>query len=114
MRIITLPDMPIDAFGSFGVSMCFLPQMGVSEGTKVHIATISTGGWIGEHPAPLWQMFAVIEGDVEVRGGPDERWRRVSPGQAAIWEPGEVHESRANTTTRVVIVESQVEPNLDQ
>lgn len=119
MRIFTLPEQEISSFGSSGVTMSFLPQMGQSPGTKVHIATFDAAGGLGAHPAPVWQIFAVLEGAGEVRsdlgaGTQKKRWHPVRVGQAVLWEPGEVHESRAMPHMRVVIVETRVEPDLDE
>lgn len=119
MRIFTLPEQEISSFGSSGITMSFLPQMGQSTGTKVHVATFGAAGGLGAHPAPVWQIFAVLEGAGEVRsdlgtGTHEKRWHPIRAGQAVLWEPGEVHESRATTGMRVVIVESRVEPDLGE
>lgn len=110
MRIIQLPAREISRFGSSGVDMDFLPQVLDAERTTVHIARIVAGGRLGEHPAVVLQIFAVLAGEglvtsKGVAGGADERWE-IEPGQAAIWEPGEIHETTATTDLLAVIIET--------
>lgn len=110
MRIIQLPAREISRFGSHGVDMDFLPQVLDAERTTVHIARIVAGGVLGEHPATTLQVFAVLAGQGLVTskgtaGDADERWE-IEPGQAAIWEPGEIHETTATTDLLAAIVET--------
>lgn len=113
MRIVTLPRAEIVAFASSGVHMSFLPQLGRTEGARVHVAAFGPGGTLGEHPAQGWQVFAVVEGECLVWvAGQDAA--ALSAGQAAVWGPGEVHGSRAARAATIVIVESAAEPVLDE
>ncbi|PUB31875.1 hypothetical protein C8K30_101392 [Promicromonospora sp. AC04] len=110
MRIIQLPAREISWFGSHGVDMDFLPQVFDAERTTVNIARIVAGGALGEHPATTLQVFAVLAGDGVVTskgvdGDADERWE-IQPGQAAIWETGEIHETTATTDLLAAIVET--------
>ncbi|WP_454854170.1 hypothetical protein [Promicromonospora soli] len=110
MRIIQLPAREISRFGSSGVDMDFLPQVLDAERTTIHIARIVTGGRLGEHPAMALQIFAVLAGEglvtsKGVEGAADERWE-IEPGQAAIWEPGEIHETTATTDLLAAIIET--------
>jgi quercetin dioxygenase-like cupin family protein len=110
MRIIQLPAREISRFGSHGVDMDFLPQVLDAESTTVHIARMVAGGVLGEHPAAGRQIFAVLAGEglvtsKGVAGDVDERWE-IEPGQAAIWEPGEIHETTATTDLLVAIMET--------
>ncbi|WP_020016959.1 cupin domain-containing protein [Promicromonospora sukumoe] len=109
MRIIQLPAREISRFGSTGVDMDFLPQVPEAERTTVNVARIVAGGVLGEHPATSLQIFAVLagEGVVTSRGadGAAERWE-IEPGQAAVWEPGEIHATTATTDLLAVIVET--------
>ena len=113
MRIIQLPAREISRFGSHGVDMDFLPQVLEAESTTVHVARIVAGGVLGEHPATALQVFAVLAGQGLVTskgatGDADERWE-IEPGQAAIWELGEIHETTATTDLLVAIVETSVD-----
>ncbi|MFI2485590.1 cupin domain-containing protein [Promicromonospora kroppenstedtii] len=110
VRIIQLPAREISRFGSDGVDMDFLPQVLDAERTTVHVARIVTGGVLGEHPATSLQVFAVLAGEGVVTsqgtdGDADERWD-IEPGQAAVWEPGEIHRTTATTDLLAVIVET--------
>ena len=110
VRIIQLPVREISQFGSDGVDMDFLPQVRDAERTTVHVARIVAGGALGEHPATSLQVFAVLAGEGVVTskgadGDADERWE-IEPGQAAVWEPGEIHATTATTDLLAVIVET--------
>lgn len=110
MRIIQLPARDISQFGSHGTEMDFLPQVLDAGRTTVHVARIVAGGVLGEHPATTLQLFAVLAGEGTVTskgagGDGDERWE-IRPGQAAVWEQGEVHETTATTDLLAVIVET--------
>jgi len=110
MRIIQLPAREISRFGSNGVDMDFLPQVLDAERTTMHIARIVAGGRLGEHPAVALQICAVLAGEGlvtsrGVAGDADERWE-IQPGQAAIWGPGELHETTATTDLLAAIIET--------
>jgi mannose-6-phosphate isomerase-like protein (cupin superfamily) len=110
MRIIQLPSREISRFGSHGVDMDFLPQVLDAGRTMMHIVRIVANGTLGEHPATALQVFAVLAGEgvvtsKGVAGDADERWE-IQPGQAAIWDTGEVHETTATTDLLAAIVET--------
>lgn len=112
MRIVTLPKQVITAYASSGVRMDFMPRITGAERTHVHIGHLAAGGTLGEHPAGMRQVFAVLSGHGEVSADGGSR-RSISAGQAAIWEPGEVHQTWAGTDMVVVIVETagRLEPD---
>lgn len=93
--------------------MDFLPRISGSDGTRVNVARIEAGGTIGEHPAPVRQIFAVIAGRGEVAAGGAPR-RLIAAGQAAVWEPGEMHQSWASVDMLVAIIETTGEVDLDE
>lgn len=93
--------------------MDFLPRMAGSDSTRVNVARIEAGGTIGEHRAPVRQVFAVIAGHGEVATGDAPR-RLIAAGQAAVWEPGEMHQSWASVNMLVAIVETTGEVDLDE
>lgn len=105
MKIVTLPRQEITAYASRGVMMDFLPRIVDAERAHVQIAHLAADGTLGEHPAGMRQIFAVLSGrgEVSADGGPR---RPISAGQAALWEPGEVHQTWAATGMVVVIVET--------
>lgn len=110
MRIIQLPAREISRFDSHGVDMDFLPQVLDAERTTVNVVRIAAGGVLGAHPATALQVFAVLAGEAVVtsQGAPGdagERWE-LQPGQAAVWQPGELHETTATTDLVAVIVET--------
>src|SRR6186997_2230276 len=78
---------------------------------RVHIAGIEAGGTIGAHPAQTWQLFVVVIGTCRVSADGAEPVV-VQPGQAALWEPGEVHQSWANSDLMALIIQSTEEPDL--
>ena len=49
---------------------------------------------IGRHPAGGRQLLVVLSGEAEVAGA-EGTVRRLAAGEAAVWEPGEVHETRS-------------------
>lgn len=112
MRIFTVPAREVTVHASHGVVMDFLPRIARADGTRVSIARIGAGGTIGEHRAPVRQIFAVVDGrgEVAVGGGPR---RLIEAGQAAVWEPGEMHQSWASEDMLVAIVETAGEVELD-
>jgi quercetin dioxygenase-like cupin family protein len=108
----------IDAWGSHGVTLGPLARL--AEGavgrtgggvgpTTVALARIAPGGVLGRHPAATWQVYAVVVGQGWVAGADGVRMP-VGEGEAAVWEPGEAHESGSDTGMTVCIVEAAVDP----
>ena len=113
MRVVALPDRVIEAFGSRGVRLHAVPAPDVAGEYVVRVAQVEAGGYLGRHPAVLWQVFAVVEGEGTVAGDDGVR-RPIAAGQAAVWSPGEHHDTRATTSLTAVIVESTAEPVLGE
>lgn len=113
MRVFRLPTDEITAHESDSVAMDFLPRVGRADQAHVHIARIGAGGTLGEHRAPVRQIFAVISGSGQVRTSDGPR-KTISEGHAVIWEPGEVHQTWASTDMVVVIVETTGEVDFDE
>jgi quercetin dioxygenase-like cupin family protein len=127
VRIVALgPEgrgVAVDAWGSTGVIIGLLARVGGPDGsaatvgrtgggvgpTSVTVADFTAGGRIGRHPAASWQVFAVISGSGWVTGADDLRVP-LGPGEAAVWEPGEPHESGTDGGMVVCIVEASVDP----
>lgn len=73
--------------------------------TRVSLLQLAAGGIVGEHPAASPQLFLVLAGSGWVRVGEDRR--TIEPGQAAVWEAGERHESGSDSGLTAVIVEAE-------
>lgn len=104
MRILDLPDLPhrpIEAHGSRGFSV---GAFGISADAHLVAVTLAPGGVIGPHPALGRQLLVVLVGEAEVAGA-EGTVRRVTAGQAVVWEPGESHETRTAGGMSAMIVE---------
>jgi quercetin dioxygenase-like cupin family protein len=71
---------------------------------RVSLLELEAGGIVGEHPAVAPQLFLVVAGSGWVRVGDDRR--AIEPGQAAVWEAGERHESGSDSGLTAVVVEA--------
>jgi len=96
---------PVTEFESIRVSMQFLFARNAPPPDSVNIARILSGGRIGRHDGRGWQVFAVLDGLVEVTAGVGDT-RILSPGEAVQWQPGESHLSIALVDSLVAIIES--------
>ncbi len=108
MRLLDLADLPhrpIEAHGSRGFSV---GAFGISADAHLIAVTLTAGGTIGRHPAAGRQLLVVLSGEAEVSGA-ELTVRRIGPGQAAVWEPGEVHETRSPTGMAGLIVEGDLD-----
>ena len=108
MRILSLADLPhrpIDAHGSRGFSV---GAFGISADAHLVAVTLAPGGTIGRHPADGRQLLVVLSGEAEVAGA-EGSVRRLAAGEAAVWEPGEVHETRSPTGMVAMIVEGDLD-----
>lgn len=111
MRVFDIPRYDVDAFGSAGVAMDFLPPTTGESETRTNVARIRAGGTLGRHPAVLAQAFAVIEGTARsvTDDGPPVT---LAAGTLVVWEPGEVHQTWATTDVLAVVVETSGEVDL--
>lgn len=108
MRIFRLPTHDIERFDSSGVGMTFLPFVDGATRSVVNVAHLAAGGTLGEHPATTTQVFAVVSGEAVVSSGSgaDAERRRLTAGQAVVWERCEVHQTWAVTDVVATIVEA--------
>lgn len=107
MRIVPLAAVPhrvIDHFDSVG----FMIGRLVHGEASAHIARLEGNGRIGPHLAVQRQLLIPIDGSVEVSGSP-VRWTPLRPGQAALWEPDEEHETRSADGAVLLIVETDAD-----
>ena len=82
------------------ISPIFISQVG-SQFACFHIGK---GGFVPKHPAIGPQLFVVVEGRGWVSGDGGKRVP-ILAGQAAYWEPGELHESGTDDGMRAIVVE---------
>ena len=108
MRLLDLADLPhrpIEAHGSRGFS---IGAFGISADAHLVAVSLAPGGRIGRHPAAGRQLLVVLSGEAEVSGA-EGTVRPLGPGQAAVWEPGELHETRSPTGMSAMIVEGDLD-----
>ena len=108
MRILdlaALPHRPIDANGSHRFSV---GAFGISADAHLVAVTLAPGGVIGRHPALGRQFLVVLDGEAEVSGA-DGTVQSLTRGQAAVWEPGESHETRSAGGLTAMIVEGDLD-----
>ncbi|WP_148613158.1 cupin domain-containing protein [Nocardioides rubriscoriae] len=108
MRILELsaaPRRPVEAHGSLGVS---IGAIGIT--AEAHLVTLALrpGGAVGRHPAAGRQLLVVLDGDAEVSGSNGDPVV-IGPGQAAVWEPNELHQTRTTSGLLALVVEGDVD-----
>jgi quercetin dioxygenase-like cupin family protein len=67
---------------------------------------LGAGGVLGRHPAPVDQLFVVIEGEGWVSEAHGERVP-VAAGSVIHWAAGEEHESGSDSGLTAIVVESE-------
>jgi quercetin dioxygenase-like cupin family protein len=82
------------------------PVFASENASKFACFHVGAGGFIPRHPATGPQLFAIVEGTGWVSGDDGERVP-VKAGQAAFWEPGEMHESGTDTGMKAIVVECE-------
>jgi mannose-6-phosphate isomerase-like protein (cupin superfamily) len=97
-----LPQRAIDQYGSDR----FIHSR-IARG-EVDVSVAELAGTIGGHPAAARQLFVVLRGRVHVRTGDESV--DLEPHDAALWEPGEWHESHALEPSLVLIVQGEFDP----
>ena len=108
MRIIDLESLPgreIAQFDSLGFAVA---PLGVLTPGHVSILRLKPGGVIGRHPSVGTQVLVVVEGSASVSGASGE-YAKIRAGQAAVWSPGEDHETRSETGLTAVAIEGSWE-----
>jgi quercetin dioxygenase-like cupin family protein len=94
---------PIADHGSTGFS---ISPLATSPGASFQaIVRLEPGGRIGRHPAVVRQLLAVVAGNGLVSGS-DGVEHEVAIGEAAVWEPGEEHETRTDSGLTAVVIEA--------
>ncbi len=108
MRVLSLDAVPrrlLDAHGSTG---CAVGGLGLTADAHLVVVTVRPGGTVGRHPAAGRQLLVVVSGDATVSGGDGESVD-LGPGQAAVWEPGEAHETRSEGGLTAFVVEGDLD-----
>ncbi|CAM3786055.1 cupin domain-containing protein [Nocardioides zeicaulis] len=105
LDLAALPHRPIEAHGSRGFSV---GAFGLGADTHLVAVALQPGGTIGRHPAVGRQLLVVLSGEAEVAGA-EGVVRRLGPGEAAVWEPGEPHETRSPGGMTAMIVEGDLD-----
>ena len=105
MRWVELDQGQVHEHGSTGLTMLEAARLTTAGEFRAHVAWVAPGGQLGRHPTRLWQLFCVVSGSGWV-AGEDGKQQPIDAGQAALWAPGESHESGSSTGMVVVIVQS--------
>lgn len=82
--------------------------LGIVADAHLVVVAVRAGGVIGGHPAAGRQVLVVLTGDAQVSGHGGTT-AELGPGQAAVWEPGEHHETRSRDGLTALVVEGDVE-----
>lgn len=108
MRILDLGSvtgLPVTAHGSRGFSVAAL---GLSGDAHLVAVRLEPGGVVGRHPAVGRQVLAVLTGDAVVSGSSGDPVT-IGPGQAAVWEPYEPHETRTTEGLTALVLEGELD-----
>ena len=111
MHVIALPDRVIADHGSTGMTLHPVPAPPSDSARHVVVLELGAGGRIGRHPAAGWQVLVVTSGSGEVSGSDGVRVP-IHVGEAAVWAPGEEHETSTHQGLVATILESDEEPDL--
>lgn len=75
--------------------------------SSVACLRLTPGGVIGRHEAVGQQVLAIVVGEAVVSGA-DGVEVQLSAGQAAVWEAGEMHQTRSVDGLTAIVIESGV------
>ena len=106
MRIVDVGPETASGLDSYGSTGAVLARLAVGF-REVHLNVIhlEADGRIGRHPAGTPQLLLVMTGEGTVAGADGSRVA-IRSGQAALWEPGEDHDTHADTPMSVLIIEA--------
>lgn len=107
MRIVRLDGVPGRLISHSDSQGFTITPVAHGREAQVAVARLAPGGIVGSHPAGGTQILVVVEGHAVVTGGGGER-EVLEPGYAAIWEPGEVHETRTDQGLLAVVIEGDL------
>ena len=107
MRLLDFDAGRAFAISGFGSRSATALPMTLPDGhAHVVCLRIGAGGVLGRHPAPVDQIFVVVEGEGCVSGTDGERVS-VTAGKAVYWEAGEEHESGTDSAMTAIVVEAE-------
>ncbi|MGY1708956.1 hypothetical protein ACI8AC_05545 [Geodermatophilus sp. SYSU D00758] len=110
MELLAVPERGMTAHGSAGVGLRAVARvLAPQDGFAVDVVRLAAGGRLGRHPTALWQLLVVVEGAGWVAGADAER-RPVAAGTAALWAPGEEHETGSAGGLLAVVVQCRERP----
>jgi quercetin dioxygenase-like cupin family protein len=107
MRIVSLTAVPrreVDTYGSKGFTV---GGLGLTADAHLVVIRLRAGGVVGRHRAAGTQVLLVVDGDAVVTGRDGEP-REIGPGQAAVWDSGEEHETRSTGGLTAFVVEGDL------
>jgi quercetin dioxygenase-like cupin family protein len=105
MKVVDYAVGTNQAIDRYGSKCAMFGRMAVLEGSgQVGCIRLESGGILGGHPAPIPQMFCVIDGQGQVSGA-DGKAHPIRAGQAAFWEAGETHESSTVAGMTAIVIE---------
>ena len=108
MRVLDLTTIPTKQVTHFQSAAFAISGLGSTAEGHFAVAHLGPEGVIGRHPAVTAQLLVVLQGEATVSGSSDEPIA-IGPGQAAVWEAGEQHETRTGSGLLALIVEGDLE-----
>lgn len=109
MRVISLDALPHRSVDSYDNSGLSIAAFGLCAEAHLVSVRLRQGGVIARHPAAGRQLLVVLVGDAIVSGGANGDPVEIGPGQAAVWEPHEPHETRSATGLSALVVEGEID-----
>ncbi|MGH9170792.1 MAG: GrpB family protein [Acidimicrobiales bacterium] len=108
MQIVRFDEKVAVEVGGGGSAIRIGELTGDDARVRVQVIYLAAGGVISRHEAHAKQMLAVVAGGGWATGGDDKR-RELGTGRAAVWEPGELHETGTETGLTALSVEGEFE-----
>ena len=108
MRVVRLDAVPrrgVEGPGSAGLTV---GALGITADAHLVVVRLRPRGTIGRHPAAGRQLLVVVSGDATVSGYDGEPVE-IGPGEAAVWEPNEPHETRSENGLTALVVEGDLD-----
>lgn len=112
MKVLFMEPAKAHAVETYGSQAFTLTHIAAGKARLSH-AVLAPGGCIGRHPATQQQLLLVIEGGGEVSGD-NGVFHPIAAGQAALWQPGEEHETRSEGGLTALIFEGEIEKFSEQ
>lgn len=104
MKVFTFDRAEHQVTGHNGTGLLATRIAQFTDTTRATCLTVAPGGTIGTHPADSHQVLLIVAGSGWVSGNDGKRIA-VTYGQAAYWEPGEVHTTGSDTGLTAIALE---------